>query len=153
MIDAIVRDYDYKLLMEKHIRECVEYFIDKEQTFSILCNLALVNFSPELPKEISKNFKPLTLFVLAGYTFESISLDNEFLYFEAGFGSENFGSFVTVPLYSILQIMVDENVVLVNLTAGTESFENNKKAVDEEGVQNSMNALLSNPENRKFLKK
>ncbi len=151
MIDNIIRDYEYKQIMERHISESIEYLIAKEQTFSILCNLSLVKFSPELPSEISQNFKPLTLFVLAGYTFESITLDKQYLNFEAGFGPENFGSFVSVPLYSILQIMVDENVISVNLTAGTEKFDNESE--EEEGVQNSMQALLANPENKKFLRK
>lgn len=156
MLEDIVKDFDYKLLMEKHLRENIEYLIDRKINFSILCNLALVDFDPKLPKEIYDNFKPLTLFILAGYTFDSLSVDEENLFFEAGFGPENYGSYITMPLYAILQIVIDDSVLSINLTAGTEEFvkkESQKPNMDSEGVKNSMEALLANPENKKFLKK
>lgn len=151
MIDDIIKDRNFKERMEEHAREVIEYLLEKEESFSILCNISLVEFEPELPEEISGNFKPLTLFVLAGYTFESITIDEEFIYFEAGFGPDNFGSYVTVPLFGILQIIIDESVLFVNLTAGTEEFKTQKE--EEEGIENSMRALLNNPENKKLLKK
>lgn len=151
MVDDVIKDYDYKHLMEAHAKGIIEYLTNRNQHFSILCNVSLVEFSPELPEEISSTFKPLTLFVLAGYTFETVNVDDEYIYFEAGFGPQNFGSYVTIPLFGILQIVVEESVLFVNLTAGTDEFKQKKE--QEEGVRNSMDALLSNPENQKFLKK
>lgn len=151
MVDDVIKDFDYKRLMEAHAKGIIEYLLNRNQHFSILCNVSLVEFSPELPEEISSTFKPLTLFVLAGYTFETVNLDDEYIYFEAGFGPQNFGSYVTIPLFGILQIVVEESVLFVNLTAGTDEFKQKKE--EEEGVRNSMDALLSNPENQKFLKK
>lgn len=151
MAEEIFRDPDFKHLMEEHVRSIIEYMTGKNQPFSILCNIALVDFDPPLPAGISETFKPLTLFVLAGYTFETVSCDEENIYFEAGFGAENFASNVTIPLFAILQVVVDEIVVMVNLTAGTEEFKTRKE--QEKGVENSMQALLSNPENQRFVKK
>ncbi len=146
----ITGDIEFKNIMEKHVREVISYLLAKEQTFSILCNYALVDFDPILPDDITSGFKPLTLFAIAGYTYESLTLDEEYLYFEAGFGPQNLGSFVSVPLFAILQIVVEDNVLLVNLTAGHEEFK--YKKIEDEGIRNSMEALLSNPENLKFIK-
>ena len=66
--------------------------------------------------------------------------------FEAGFGSENFGSVVSVPLLSILQIIIDETPVFINLAIETEKTQEVKsEEVDEEGLENSMATFLSNP--------
>jgi hypothetical protein len=74
------------------------------------------------------------------------------LVFEAGFGAENFGSVVTVPLLSILQVIVDETPLLINLASYKKETKVTKTA-DEGGVENSMASFLSNPENSKFIKK
>ena len=74
------------------------------------------------------------------------------LVFEAGFGSENFGSVVTVPLLSIMQIIVEETPLFINLATYREKIVA-KKEIDRGGVENSMASFLSNPENSKFIKK
>jgi hypothetical protein len=73
--------------------------------------------------------------------------------FEAGFGSENFGSVVSIPLLSIVQIIVDETPLLINLASYKKEIKSIKKEVDSGGIENSMSSFLSNPENSKFLKK
>jgi hypothetical protein len=75
------------------------------------------------------------------------------LVFEAGFGADNFGSIVHVPLLSIVQIIIDEQPIFINLAKykKQESTEATKE-IDEKGVENSMNIFLSNPDNAKFLK-
>ncbi len=70
------------------------------------------------------------------------------LIFEAGFGQENIGSFVSVPLSAILQIVIEETPILINLSIPKEPEEK-----DNGGVEKSMEALLSNPENQKLFKK
>jgi hypothetical protein len=76
-------------------------------------------------------------------------MDEENLYFEAGFGAENFGSNVTVPLYAIMQILVDDNPIFINL-----SYPPVKEEKEEDkGLEKSMKVFISNPENEKLLKK
>jgi hypothetical protein len=138
--------------METHVRDMLIYLFENDQNFGILCKIEGVSFDPALPDYIAHGFNPMTLFFLAGYTYESARLDNEALIFEAGFGSENVGSFVSVPLLSIAQIIVDDTPMLINLALPHEktapaTLEKN------EGVQNSMSSFLANPENQKFLKK
>ena len=152
MLESVINDKDFAILMKKNIQDIIIHFFEKEQNFGILCKIEDISFNPELPESINSEFRPLTLFFLAGYTFETARVIEDTLVFEAGFGADNFGSLVTVPLLSIMQVIVDETPVLINLS----NYEKDiviKKEVDKGGVENSMASFLSNPENSKFLKK
>ena len=152
MLFDIIKDRSFSQMMENHLKEMVTYLLQSGETFSILCKIDLVSFSPELPKQIQKELRSMTLFFLAGYTLESTRLDHDKLIFEAGFGTENFGSIVTVPLLSIVQILLEETPAFVNLALPKEILSSPVES-DEIGIQNSMNSFLSNPENQKFMKK
>ncbi|RUM65638.1 MAG: hypothetical protein DSZ03_02445 [Sulfurimonas sp.] len=151
MLIDIVKDDGFGSLMDKHIEELLLYLFEQNQNFGILCKIEHVTFEPSLPEHIRDEFRQMTLFFLAGYTFESARLEEGYLSFEAGFGSENVGSVVTLPLLGIMQIIVDETPVFVNLA----SVKEGKKEPREipTGVNNSMASFLSNPENQKFIKK
>jgi len=152
LLENVLEDKNFARVMKNNIEEMIIYLFEKEQNFGILCNIETVSFEPELPKEINDEFRPLTLFFLAGYTFETARIENNMLVFEAGFGSENIGSLVSVPLLGILQIIVDETPILINLSTYKE-YDNIEQEIDEKGVENSMASFLSNPENSKFFKK
>jgi hypothetical protein len=152
MLFDIIKSSSFAHLMENHLREMLIYLFENNQNFGILCKIEHVTFDPILPKHLNDEFRAMTLFFLGGYTFESARIDNDTLIFEAGFGHENIGSFVSVPLLSIVQIIIDDTPAFVNLALPQEHHPmiNIEK---HEGVQNSMSALLANPENQKFLKK
>ncbi len=151
MLYEMIKDKKYMDLMSKHIQDLLIFLFEQEQNFGVLCKIELLNFEPELPEHIRNEFRPMTLFFLAGYTFESARLDNDTLIFEAGFGEENVGSFVQVPLLSIMQVIVDETPIFVNLASPSE-IASNQPPKRENGVENSMASFLSNPENQKFIK-
>lgn len=151
MLENVINDKDFALLMQKNIENLIIHFFNKDQNFGILCKIEDITFDPQLPPSINSEFRPLTLFFLAGYTFETARIVDDSLVFEAGFGHDNFGSLVTVPLLSIMQVIIDETPVLINL-ASYEKITKVKKAVEGKGVENSMASFLSNPENSKFLK-
>jgi len=152
MLYDIIKNPSFTQLMETTARDLLICLFENDQNFSILCKIEEVTFDPPLPKLITDEFRAMTLFFLAGYTFESARIEDDVLIFEAGFGQENVGSFVSVPLISIVQLIVDDTPIFINLALPQEkmapiSIEKN------EGVQNSMSAFLSNPENQKFMKK
>jgi hypothetical protein len=130
-------------LMQEHIFNTVEFLFEANQEFGVACDISHVEFEPALPKDIIDTLPPVTLFMLANYSFESATLDTNMLQFEAGFGSENFGAGVYIPLLSIKQIFVGEYPILVNISSPKEE----REEID------SMSALLNNPENAKLLKK
>jgi len=139
---------EFRELMKEHISNTIEYMFNNNQEFGIACDIKEVHFNPELPSDISESLPEITLFMLANYSFESASLDKDYLSFEAGFGNDNFGALVQVPLLTIKQLFVGEYPVLMNIAAYKEEIETEKK----EEVD-SMSALLNNPENAKLLKK
>jgi hypothetical protein len=147
MVQQLLRDHDFHELMILHIKEIIDLLLSKEVYFSILTNIADIKFDPVLPSEITQSFKPITLFVIAEYTYETCSFDEGNLYFEAGFGHQNVGSFVTVPLHSIVQIIIEDTPIFINLSVPPE---HKPKKAD---VEKSTNIFLSNPENKKLLKK
>jgi len=138
---------EYKKLMQNHIFQTIEYLFQKNQEFAVACEIKHITFNPELPQSILDTFEETVLFILSGYTFESASIDKDYFSFEAGFGEENFGSTVTVPLLCIKQVFVGEHPIVFNLV----KYEGEKK--ESTSNKSSMEALLNNPENKKLLKK
>ena len=153
MLENVIEDSEFVSLMQKHIQELVFHLFNKEQNFGILCKVEEVSFEPILPDDITSEFRPLTLFFLAGYTFETAHVEDNCLIFEAGFGADNLGCIVSVPLLSIMQIIVDETPVFINLASYKEKEKKSEENLDDNGVKNSMASFLSNPENSKFVKK
>lgn len=152
MLDNVIEDKNFAKVMQKNIQNLIIYLFEKDEHFGVLCKIDQIIFEPPLPKEISAEFRSMTLFFLAGYTFDTATILDDNLVFEAGFGTDNFGSIVTVPLLGIVQIIIDETPLLINL-ANYKKEKKVVKKVDNGGVENSMASFLSNPENSKFLKK
>lgn len=144
MLYDILQDTEFSIILKNHAIDIITYLFEKNQEFGVLVDISAVTFDPMLPEDIMQQLPEFTLFVLANYTYESAKVEESTLIFEAGFGAQNFGSVVSVPIESILQIIVDETPIFVNLTASI---------AQKPKPKNSMEALLSNPENRKFLKK
>ena len=136
---------EYRALMKDHISRTIQYLFEKDQEFAIACEIKYVTFSPELPSDILDTFNESVLFILSGYTYETAKLDDGMFYFEAGFGDDNFGSTVSVPLLGIKQLFIGDHPIVFNLSHPEE-----KKATS---TKNSMEALMNNPENQKLLKK
>jgi len=142
---------EYRTLMKTHISQTIDYLFQKNNEFAIACQIKYVTFNPELPSNIKETFDDTVLFILSGYTFESAQLEEEYFYFEAGFGSENFGSTVSVPLLAIKQVHVGDNIIVINPAQPT--IKKDEIKVDKASKKSSMEALLNNPENKKLLKK
>ena len=143
MLYDLLQDEEFAAILKNHALDILYYLFEKNQEFGVLTDLKNVRFNPELPEHIRSKLPEFTLFLLMNYTYKSARIKNGELSFEAGFGDENFGSVVTVPVESILQIIVDETPIFVNLTA----------SIQPAKPKSSVEALLSNPENQKFFKK
>lgn len=145
MVTNVIEDESFKDLMKKQIKELVDYLLNKDSEFAVTVNVKGASFNPELPSSIESKLSKFSLFILSNYTYSTIKIDNNFISFEAGFGSENFGSTVTIPLESIFQVVIDDSILLINPVATVEKF-NEKKA----SLNKSMNVFKNNPNNKKF---
>jgi len=141
---------EYRTLIQAHIVQTIEYLFNKNQEFALACEVKYITFTPELPSSIKDSFQDTVLFILSGFTFESAQLEEDHFSFEAGFGPDNFGSTVSIPLLAIKQISVGDNPIVINLA--NPLIEEEKKEVNI-SKKSSMEALLNNPENKKLLKK
>jgi hypothetical protein len=141
----------YRELITSHLEKTIQFLFEKNQEFALACQTKFLHFEPELPKEISDSFGESVLFILTGYTYETALLSEGNFSFEAGFGEENFGSLVTLPLLAIKQIFVGEYPIAINISEPEESTAAESEI--DAGSNKSMEALLSNPENKKLLKK
>ena len=143
MIKDIIENPNYKELIEKQIQDIIVFLLDNNQEFSITANITPISFNPALPEEIKSQLHKFSLFVLSNYTYTTIEINEEFLSFEAGFGSENFGSEVKIPLVSVFQIIVDESILYINSVATVDKFNKDLK-------KNSFDVFKNNPNNKKF---
>jgi stringent starvation protein B len=140
----------YRDLISEHLRNTITYLFGEDQPFALACETKYITFAPPLPAEIKKTFHETVLFIISGYAYESAQLEGDFFSFEAGFGSENFGSKVHVPLLAVKQVFVGDTPIVINLAEPVTKEEEDPKNTS---VGNSMEALLKNPENQKLLKK
>ncbi len=145
MFEVIISDDNFRKIMQKHCYETIKYLKNSRNFFSFFCYIHQASFTPKLPLEIESSLKHLTLFSMNGYTFDSIKVTEKNLEFEAGFGENNFTSTVRVPLNSILQMTVEDNVIFVNSGSSMEQKEN--YTVKKE-ISSSLDAILSNPRNK-----
>ncbi|WQV50610.1 hypothetical protein KVK45_02180 [Helicobacter pylori] len=153
---------ELRLLNNKHCIEYLQFLSKNHLSFNLLCERDAIDFSPKLPKEIHEKFGSLVLFILAGYTLESLMIDAQSVQFEAGFGPNNIGSVVQVGLSGIIQILIkekNENIVLFNRCDSLELFHKEEPLMQEPKKDereskewlDSKEALFSNSKNRAIL--
>ncbi|MDR1615060.1 MAG: hypothetical protein LBS26_05785 [Campylobacteraceae bacterium] len=129
--------------------------LKKGVPFSVVTDITRVSFNPPLPEDIAKRFQPATLFDIYGYTLTSAKIEKGMLIFEAGFGENNFASFVNIPTGAVLQIFMDNNPLFINMSMEktTNTPPAKKSESKKENITRSLKVLLNNPKNKKLLKK
>ncbi len=144
MINNILEDVEYKELVSEQVKDTMIYLVNKGQEFAITANIDAVDFNPELPVATKEQLAKFSLFILKNYTYTTIKIEEDFISFEAGFGSENFGSTVKIPFHAVFQIVVDESILFVNSVATIDKY--NENVIKEK----SMNIFKNNPNNKRF---
>ena len=155
-------------MMRLHVRDMLTLLVEAGVNFNILCDMKQISFAPELPEHVASSFNDITLFVLAGYTFESIELESDGMSFEAGFGKENVGSLVSIAYEGIVQVLLHDNELRREVPLFTnishpclyqiseeerEQIALESELESEEGIEDSSLAFAQNPENSRFFKK
>jgi hypothetical protein len=130
----------FRDLKEKHAKEIISLLLERDEPFSILAFTPEIRFDPELPEKIKEQFTEAIMFAIANYTLQSAHITEDNFIFEAGFGEENIGSVVTVPIGNIIQITQNEVPLFLNAAATMPKEEKPK------------NPFASNPRNKRFLK-
>jgi hypothetical protein len=138
----IIENSEFRKLKEAHAKELLYFLLDNvTDEFSIICALDGIKFEPMLPEHIISAYKDIIVFVLANYTLSTAKIIDDNLVFEAGFGEENFGSVVTVPIENIIQITQFETPLFINPAA----------TLPKPKQQKPKNPFALNPRNKKFM--
>ena len=138
----ILTNSEFIKIKEKHAKEILEFLIPNAEEFDILCSTDEISFNPALPKHITSAFGEVLVFSIANYTLSTAQIiDNNFT-FEAGFGEENIGSVVSVPLGAIIQITEEETPLFINVAATLPKPKPEPKA---------KNPFELNPRNKKLM--
>ncbi|AZV46203.1 hypothetical protein C3L23_02620 [Nautilia sp. PV-1] len=130
----------FREIKEQHAKDILMILLERDESFSVLAHTPAIKFDPELPKNITEQFTDVIIFAIANYTLQSAHISDDNFVFEAGFGEENIGSVVTVPISNIIQITQDEVPLFVNAAATLPKEEKPK------------NPFAANPRNKKFIK-
>jgi hypothetical protein len=141
----LLQTQEYRDLMKEHITKSIEYLFNKNQEFAVVCEVSDISFYPELPENLKESFQDTVLLMVANYSLESATLEDDSFSFEAGFGEGNFGSTVSMPLLAIKQVLLGDNPIVLNFSK--------PEPAPIRGTKTSMEALLNNPKNKKLLKK
>ena len=143
MLENLINSPKYKNFTSTQVKDLLNYLVGEKIEFSLTANTKGVDFNPQIPESIANSFSQFTLFNLANYTFESIVIEEDIISFEAGFGSENFGSVCTIPFYAVFQISIDNSILFINPSATIEKYFNEDKS-QEKQKERSMNAFHLN---------
>lgn len=151
MLNDLLNDDGFCLLMKMHIYEVIEFLLRDGTPFEVAAYPNLISYDPELPEHIKLHLtsERLTLFALAGYTFESAVLTSDMLRFEAGFGKADFPSTVSMPLSAIAQILVEKHPILVNFSVYKQA---KNQEVQPKESESSFSIFKNNPLNSGFFK-
>jgi len=154
MSHSIFQNPKYANIMQEHINQVLHFLLEEDSDFSVACKVEHISFTPILPANITETFNESVLFVLSGYTRESAGIDDDegYFSFEAGFGSENIGSRLMLPILSIQQIFVNEQPIILNFIDYSSLKTPHAKSI-KGSEKTSMEALLNNPKNKKLLNK
>ena len=131
----IFQDKTFSTLLQTHAYEILKSLKQSDTTFSIIVSTEFISFTPALPKNIKATFDDIALFDIGGYAQESLEVLPDRVIFETGFGKENFGSVLDIPMYAVAQIIVEKLPIFTNPIEPTKE-------------QNSKNIFLSNPKNK-----
>jgi len=150
----IIQSNIYQEISSEYIRDILIMLLEDGTEFAIAAENQYLEFNPPLPEDISSTFSEIVFFVLSGYSYTTIELIEDRFSFEAGFGAEDFGSIVTLPILAIKQILVDQVPIASNFASPSTTAPNRQTIkTDDISTQKSMEALLNNPENQKLLNK
>jgi len=99
---------ELKLLKLKSAIQLLTQLLESQIPFRIVVINEGVKYTPSLPSTIGKELEKqeIVVFELVNYTLASGEVEGKTLRFEAGFGLQNVGAIVEVPIWKITTIAI-----------------------------------------------
>lgn len=128
--------------LQQHAKEMIVLLQRENINFSIACVTSLLDFTPSLNFDLYQKIGRVGVFVLSGYSFESIEIEEGFFEFEAGLtmsNGEDIGTIIRIPYIAILQILVQDSTIARPVPIFINPFE----VEEESDMEDSIQAILS----------
>ena len=136
----IYKKDSYKEAVIKSNKAFLSFLLLEQLPFTIIVHSNVLEANPPIPKSVIE-FDKLVRLDIANYTLEHAIIENNALIIQTAFGIENFESTLTIPLESIFQIAIKQDLIAINY------YEPQPKE------PNSLDVFLNNPANLEILKR
>lgn len=143
MFDDVASNKAMQSLFASYSKRFIQTLKNEEIEFSILCDTSIIQFSPPLSFELQKRIGKMSVFVLSGYSFESIEVFHHHFAFEAGLILENgkdVATLLKVPYAGVVQILIQDESTSQSVPIFINPFESSKT----QALDDSISAILSN---------
>lgn len=143
MIEQVANSAKMQNVLQKHAKEIIQTLYEEDLHFSIVCDTSLIQFSPPLSVEMRERLGKVAVFILSGYSFQSLKLADNHFEFEAGLimqSGEDLGTILEIPYHSVMQIVIQDE----NETQSIMVYCNPFEFTPSQEVEDSMMAILSN---------
>lgn len=142
MLSNLTSNARVQHLFSSCARRFIQTLKNEQIEFSILCDTRIMRFDPPLSIELLQRIGKMSVFVLSGYSFESIRIFSHYFSFEAGLILENGKDVATllhVPYVSIIQILIQDE----EQSQSVPIFINPLESPQVQDLDDSFSAILS----------
>lgn len=129
--------------LQRHAKEVIATLIEEDMHFSIVCDTTFIKFTPPLSAEMRERLGKVAVFILSGYSFQSLELGENHFEFEAGLvmkNGEDLGTILEIPYHSVMQIVLQDDNDAQSVMIYCNPFE----VTQTQEMEDSMLAILSN---------
>lgn len=144
MIERVANSAKIQEVLQRHAKEVIATLYQEELHFSIVCDTSFIQFTPSLSVEMRERLGKVAVFILSGYSFQSLKIEVDYFEFEAGLvmqNGEDLGTVLRIPYYSVMQVIVqDDNDAPQSIMIYCNPFE----FAQNQEMEDSIMAILSN---------
>lgn len=150
MIEQVANSAKMQNLLQRHAKEIITTLFQEDLHFSVVCDTSFIRFTPALGAEMRERLGKVAVFILSGYSFQSLEIGESHFEFEAGLvmqNGEDLGTILEIPYHSVMQIVIQDDNEAQSIMVYCNPFE----FTQSQEVEDSMMAILSS--NAHFLYK
>lgn len=143
MIEQVANSAKMQNVLQKHAKEILQTLQQEGLHFSIVCDTSFVRFTPPLTPQMKERLGKVAVFILSGYSFQSLEIGESHFEFEAGLvmqNGEDVGTVLEIPYHSVMQVIVQDESETQSIMVYCNPFE----FIPSHEMEDCMMAILSN---------
>lgn len=143
MIEQVANSSKMQNVLQKHAKEIISALYEEGLHFSIVCDTSFIRFTPSLTPQMKERLGKVAVFILSGYSFQSLEIGESHFEFEAGLvmqNGEDLGTILEIPYHSVMQVVIQDESETQSIMVYCNPFE----FIPSQELEDSMMAILSN---------